>query len=160
MYDFWQISDMEYRISLAEAHAPKDILTKTATLSLKVISVVLMVLVPLEMVTTAIGGCLIALTFGILLFVLSVIWWPFLILLLGTSWLWLHAWYVRPILLIPGVLIATLAELYVMLAPDPEKDAKHAKLSITGVWPLSWYLIRPPAEYYRGSVGIESEEPS
>lgn len=153
------ISDMEYRISLAKAHAPKDVLTKIAILSLKLITTIFIVLLPLQMVTTAIGGCLIAITFGILLFVLSVIWWPFMILLLGTSWLWLHAWYLRPILLVPGVLIATLADLYIMLTPDPERDSKHAKLSIAGEWPLSWYLIKPPAEYYRRQVDIESKEP-
>jgi len=80
-------------------------------------------------------------------------------LLLGTSWLWLDAWYLRPILLVPRVLVATLADLYVMLAPEPEKDAKYMKLSMAGEWPLTWYLIKPPAEYYRGKVDIESEDP-
>lgn len=147
MFDLRQISDMEYRISLAKEYAPKDILTKIAVFSTKVTTSVLVVLMPVQLLTTAIGGCLIAITFGVLLFILTLIWWPFLLLLLGTSWLWLHAWYLRPILLIPGVLIATLADAYVMLAPEPEHAAKFAKLSIAGEWPLSWYLIKLPAEY-------------
>ena len=141
------IPGVEYSISLAKRHAPNDILTKTAILSVKVATTVLLILTPLEWVTTAIGGCLIAVTFGILIFILTLIWWPFLALLLSTSWLWLRAWYLRPILLVPGVLIAILAYIYVMLAPEPERDAKYAKLALADEWPLSWYLLRPPPEH-------------
>jgi len=155
MYDWRQISDMNYRISLAKAHAPKDIFTKTATLLLKVVTWVSLILTPVEIVTTALGGCLIAITFGLFSLVLSVIWFPFLWLLLGTSWLWLRAWYLRPVLLVPGVLVSALANIYVMLAPEPEKDAKYAKLSIAEEWPLTWYLIKPPAEYYEGKSETE-----
>lgn len=105
-----------------------------------------MLLVPVEVVTTAAGGCLAGLTFGLLFVVLSIIWWPFLAFLLGTSWLWLRAWYLRPILLLPGVIVALVADLYVMFTPEPEKDAKVMKLSMADEWPLSWYLLRPPAE--------------
>ena len=147
MYDWKMISDMQHRILLAHDYAPKEPLTYIALLLVKVTTSVQTILVPIEMVTTAVGGCLIILTFGLLIFVLTVIWWPFLVLLLGTSWLWLIAWYLRPVLLVPGVLIANLATLYVMLAPDPEKDSKYAKLSIAGEWPLSWYLLKPPTRY-------------
>lgn len=150
MDSYRYIADMDYRINLAKAYAPKDILTKVAIVSVKATTSVFVVLLPIQIVTTAIGGCLIAITFGILIYLLTLMWWPFLALLLSTSWLWLRAWYLRLILLIPGVLIATLADLYVMLAPEPEKDAKYSKLSLAGEWPLSWYLIRPPAEYIRG----------
>jgi len=156
---FKNISDTEYRVSLAKEYAPKDIFTETAILSVKVATGILAVLLPLEMLTTAIGGCLIAITFGIFIFILTLIWWPFLALLLGTSWLWLHAWYLRPILLIPGVLIAFIADIYVMLAPEPEKDAKVMKLAIAQEWPMSWYLIKPPAVYYKSQVSSELEEP-
>jgi len=147
-YNWRAISDIAYRAELAHVHAPKDVLTKIAVVSVKVATTALTILLPLQIVTTGLGGCLIALTFGIAFFVLDLIWWPFLVLLLGTSWLWLHAWYLRPILLVPGVLISILGHLYVMLTPDPERDAKYAKLSITNEWPLSWYLMKPPPEYY------------
>jgi len=49
--------------------------------------------------------------------------------------------------------------MYVMLAPEPEKDAKIMKLAIAEEWPLSWYLVRPPVEYYRSQVSTEFEEP-
>ena len=136
----------KYRISLAHTYAPRDIFTKVARALVLAITSALMVLTPIEIVTTAVGGCLTGCTFGLLFVVLSIIWWPFFALLLGTSWLWLRAWYLRPILLLPGVIVALLATLYVMLTPDPEKDAKYAKLSMAEEWPLSWYLLRPPAE--------------
>lgn len=148
MDDRSQIADTNYMIRQAQACAPNDFITKAAILATTVVTKGLVVLLPIEMVTTAVGGCLIALTFGLFSFVLSLIWWPFLGFLLGTSWLWLRAWYVRPILLVPGVTVATVATIYVMLAPDPERGAKYAKLSIAGEWPLSWYLIRPPARHY------------
>lgn len=138
-----QINLMRYRITLAHIYAPSDILTKIARLSVCGISVASIVLVPLEIVTTGIGGYLIGFTFGLGFFVLSVIWWPFLALLPGTSWLWLHAWYLRPLLLIPGVIFSALATLYIMLMPEPEKDSKFMKLSLAGEWPLSWYLVWP-----------------
>ena len=158
MYDWRQIADMQYRISLAQAHAPKDFLTKTALLSVKVTTSALIILTPVQLVTTGLGGCIIAITFGLFTFLLTLIWLPFFALLVGTSWLWLHAWYSRPILLIPGILLAFIANLYVMLAPEPEKDAKYAKLSIAGEWPLSWYLIKPPQEYHKEPIEFESEE--
>jgi hypothetical protein len=140
------INQTKYRISLAHTYAPKDILTKVARVLVKATTWPLILLTPIEIVTTAVGGCLIGCTFGLLSIVLSLIWWLFLAPLLGSSWLWLHAWYLRPILLLPGVIVALVADLYVMLAPEPEKDAKFLKLAIADEWPLSWYLLRPPAE--------------
>jgi hypothetical protein len=140
------INQTNYRISLAHTFAPEDIFTKVARVLVPATQLPLMVLAPVEMVTTALGGCLAGCTFGLLFVVLSIIWWPFLAFLLGTSWLWLHAWYLRPILLLPGVIVALVADLYVMLMPEPEKDAKYMKLSMAGEWPLSWYLFKPPAE--------------
>jgi hypothetical protein len=120
-------------------YAPRDIFTVTARVLVTGLCSILIVLGPIAMITTALGGCLAMITFGILFFVLSVIWWPFMAFLVGTSWLWLRAWYLRPILLVPGVMIAFLADLFVMLAPEPERDAKHMKLAITGEWLLVYH---------------------
>jgi hypothetical protein len=130
---------------MARANAPKDFLTKLAIVLTKVLISPTLFLTPIQIFTTSIGGCLIGLTFGAIAFVLSIIWWPFMILLLGSSWIWLRSWYSRPILLFPGVLIALISHIYIMLAPDPEKDAKYTKLSMADEWPLSWYLLRPPS---------------
>lgn len=146
----WQtaVADMEYRCTLAREFAPRDPFTILARLLMAGISLLLtpFVLVA-EFLTTLIGGCLLGLTFGLLAVLLTIIWLPFLGLLVGTSWLWLRAWYLRPLLLLPGVLLAIIADTYVALAPEPERDAKHAKLSIASEWPLSWYLLRPPPAY-------------
>ena len=77
----------------------------------------------------------------------TALWLPMYGFLVGTSWLWLNAWPLRPVLLLPGVAVAVIGETYVSLAPEPERDAKHAKLSIAQEWPLSWYLLRPPPAY-------------
>lgn len=148
MWDWRAISDIELRVRMAKEHGPHDILTNIAWALAKVLAAFTLVLFPIQIVTTSIGGCLIALTFGLLILVLTVIWLPFYGLLLGTSWLWLSAWYLRPILLLPGLLVSLVAGAYVMLAPEPEKDAKWAKLALAHEWPLSWLLIKPPPEYY------------
>lgn len=143
MFDQEMISNIDYRIGIARDYAPKDPFTSIALLLVKATTSAQMILLPIQLITTAIGGCLIALTFGLLALILSFIWAPFLGLLLGTSWLWLKAPYLRPILLLPGVLIANIANLFIMLAPEPEKEAKYTKLSIAEEWPLSWYLMSP-----------------
>ena len=151
-----RIRDIEYRCALARARTPRDIFTKVARLSMAANSILSIPLVPVELVTTFAGGCLIALTFGLFWLVLTAIWLPFLGFLLATSWLWLKAWPLRPALLIPGLLVALLAHVYVILSPEREKDAKIAKLALVEEWPLSWYLMKPPPEYYAGLTGDES----
>jgi hypothetical protein len=132
---------------LAKEYGPKDILTLTAWVLAKSLALLSTLLLPVEMVTTAIGGCLLALTFGLLAILLTMIWLPLYALLLGTSWLWLKAWYLRPLLILPGVLVSFVADVFVMLAPEPEKGVKWAKLALAHEWPLSWLLLRPPEEY-------------
>ena len=142
----WQnIADMERREQVARAYAPTDIFTRVAMVTVKLLTAFLLVILPLQLVTTCLGGCLIALTLGLFLLVLNLIWLPIFALVMGTSWLWLKAWYLRPFLLLPGIAIAVVAHAYVMLAPESERDAKHAKLMLTDSWPLSWYLLRPPS---------------
>jgi hypothetical protein len=147
MWDWRTISDIELRVELAKEYGRRDILTSITWGLAKSLAVVTMLLFPLEIVTTAVGGCLLALTFDLLLIPLTIIWLPLWALLLGTSWLWLKAWYLRPILLLPGVLVSFVADIFVTLAPETERAAKWAKLAIANEWPLSWLLVRPPEEY-------------
>ena len=146
MYDFERINDLRERIGVARANGPSDIVTKLARMLVKYTTSLLVVLTPISMVTTAVGGCLIVFTIGILALPISFVWFPFYNLLAGTSWLWLKAWYLRPVLLLPGVIIAFIADLYVMLMPDFERGAKMTKLAICEEWPISWYLIKPPKQ--------------
>ena len=146
MHDLEQINDLRERIGVARANAPSDIFTKFAKILVKYTTSLLVAFKPISMVTTAIGGCLIVFTIGFLALPILFIWLPFYYLLAGTSWLWLKARYLRPILLIPGVIIAFIADLYVMLMPDFERGAKITKLAICEEWPLSWYLTHPPKQ--------------
>ncbi len=149
----WQaIENIEDRAALARHYGPQDIFTKVAKVSMEAGSTALLVLFPLQIVTTAIGGCVVGLTFGLFAFLLSLIWLLFLGLLLGSSWLWLKVPLLRPILLVPGVVLALIADAYVRLAPEPERVAKWAKLTLAQEWPLSWLIVFPPDEWYsRGS---------
>jgi len=121
----------------------EDSLTKFTRTIVKGATASLVILTPIEIVTTSIGGILIAITFGLFALLLSAIWQPFLWLLLGTSWLWFHAPYLAPLLFLPGLIIAILANIYVMLMPEPDKNAKIAKLALADEWPMSWYVFKP-----------------
>ena len=146
MYDFERINDLRERIAVAKANGPSDIFTKLARMLVKFTTSLLVILTPISMITTAVGGCLIVVTIGFLALPILFVWSPFYILLAGTSWLWLRAWYLRPILIIPGVIIAFFADLYVMLMPDFERGSKLTKLAICEEWPISWYLSHPPKQ--------------
>jgi len=135
------------------------------------VTVLSVVTIPLQLVTTTVGGCLVGCTFGLLLLPISLIWtilfWgP----LLATSWLWERAEVLRmsplvsvariPIGVI-GVPLAVLADTYVSLMPESEPEAKQMKLIICWVWPFSldyfrFYAMHRPldspganARYYR-----------
>jgi hypothetical protein len=146
MHDIEQINNLNERIRAGRANGPSDIFTKCARILVKFTTSSLVLLTPIYRVTTAVGGCLIIFTIGFFALPISFVWLPFYYLLEGTSWLWLRAWYLRPILLFPGVIIAFIADLYVMLMPDFERGAKRTKRAICEEWPLSWYLIRPPKQ--------------
>lgn len=153
MLDWKEINDMEYRIRLARLNAPKDIVTKIAFWSYTIIGALIgIITLPLSWVAKNLGGCLAIFTFGILFFILEILWLPFFMFILGTSWLWLHAWYTRPLLLIPGILVSLLANIYISLTPGPDGNSTHSKLSIIDSWPLSWYLLKPPAMYYEAQI--------
>lgn len=148
MIDYEAIDDMEYRIRVAHSNMPSDFVTKLALILVKVITATFVIFLPIQLIMSGVGGCLAGLTFGLFMIVLNILWLPFNSILLGTSWLWLHAWYLRPVLLFPGVLIAAVADLCLMILPGPSDSSRHARLSIIEEWPLSWYLLRPPSEYH------------
>jgi hypothetical protein len=75
----------------------------------------------------------------------------FFAMLLGTSWLWIRAWYLRPLLLVPGVLIAVLADVYVSFVPDMgKKYQKILKMTLCDSWPYS-YLVFEEARNFDSS---------
>ena len=146
MQELERITDLMERIRAARNSGPADIVTKFARRLVKYTTSLLVTLTPVFRVTTAVGGCLVVITIGILALPISFVWSPFNYLLAGSSWLWLRAWYLRPILLIPGLIIAFIGDLYVMLMPDFERGSKRTKRAICEEWPLSWYLTHPPKQ--------------
>ena len=129
-----------------EAHeiGPKDPLTVGAHILNVVLNLFLLlpslILVP---VCTFVLGILVNISFGTLLMLFSVIWLPFFGIILGSSWLWLKIPILRPILLLPGVVIAVVVNFYVALIPDmAEKYQKLIKLAICDNWPYSHIVWR------------------
>jgi hypothetical protein len=146
MHDIEHVADLRERIRAARNSGPADIVTKFTRRLVEYTTSLLVTLTPVTKVTTAVGGCLVVITIGILALPISFGWWPFNYLLAGSSWLWLHAWYLRPVLLIPGLIIAFIGDLYVMLMPDFERGSKRTKRAICEEWPLSWYIKHPPKQ--------------
>jgi len=111
------------------------------------VTVFSVVTIPLQVVTTAVGGCLVSCTLGFLLLPLSVIWAILLGLLLGTSWLWERAERLRlpPLVALAhialafvGIPLALLSEIYVSLVPSMgDFEGRLIKLVTCWVWPFS-----------------------
>lgn len=128
----------------AQAIGPRDPLTISAHMLNGILRFVLflpsIILVP---IFTFVLGALVTISFGTLLMLFSVIWFPFLGILLGSSWLWLKISILRPILLLPGAIIAVVTFFYVSLIPDMgEKYQKVLKLGICDSWPYSYLVWR------------------
>jgi len=114
---------------------------------------VALVTIPVQMVTTFVGGCLVAITFGLLLIPLSVVW---IVLffgpLMGLSWLWEK---VEPVPVLPllvdliGVPLAILGSVYVALVPSMgEIESRTEKMRICWTWPFTLEYMR----YGRGEL--------
>jgi hypothetical protein len=102
-------------------------------------SLLSLVTIPVQLVTTSVGGCLVALTFGLLLLPLSLIWVVvFMGPLLGMSWLWERVWPLRIPLAVIGVPLAVLGATYTSLVPSMgEFDSRATKHLICWTWPFS-----------------------
>jgi hypothetical protein len=119
-------------------------------------------LIPLQFVTTFVGGCLVALTFGLLLIPLSLVWIAFLGALLGLSRLWLGAGKLGPVagngvrflIAAIGVPIAVVAAEYAALVPSMgEVESRASKLMLSWSWPYSWLV-------FKSSTGDAPEDPA
>ena len=103
--------------------------------------------IPIQIVTTFILGLLVSLTFGLLLYPLSLIW---IVLfcgpLLGLSWLWEKVSFLRIPIAVLGIPLAFIGNIYVCLTPSMgELDSRVSKLLLTESWPFSldfWRMIR------------------
>ena len=146
MHDSEHINELKERIRAAKENAPSDIFTKLAKILVKFTTSLLVNISPISNLTSTVSGCLIVLTIGFFALPIAFFWLPFYYPLMWLSWLWLKAWYLRPLLLIPGVIIAFLGDLYVALTPDFERGSRITKLAICEEWPLSWNIKNPPKQ--------------
>jgi len=145
---------VEMFISNAQADGPQDPLTMAAYTANTILRILLFPKLLIIPIVTLALGLLVRISFGILLLPLNVIWMAFFAMLLGTSWLWIRAWYLRPLLLVPGVLIAVLADVYVSFVPDMgKKYQKILKMTLCDSWPYS-YLVFEEARNFDSSTMV------
>ena len=90
------------------------------------------------------------LPFRVLLVPLGLLWTPFFGFIFGSSWLWIKVPKSRPLLLIPGVLVSSVAKIYAALVPDivGETYPKQLKMTLCDTWPYS-YLVWGISLHYR-----------
>ncbi len=152
----WKIPDMRTRVEFARRNAPGDLFTMIARFVVYYIArVLILVLKPVDYLGQSLfkiifhlGRVLGLFYIGGLLFfmLLSALWIPFWGMLVGSSWLWLNYGWTRPILFIPGMILAVALTIVLMLVPDPEKQPKY--VTIAQEWPLTWNLWYPPVVYF------------
>ncbi|MEE9247287.1 MAG: hypothetical protein V3U79_01135 [Dehalococcoidia bacterium] len=130
-------------IKQAISIGPKDPFTISAIAVQVMLSVMLFPTIILIPPSTFLLGIGVNISFGLLLLAFSIIWMPMLGMLMGTSWLWLKVPILRPVLLLPGLAVATLARVYVSLIPDMgEHYQKVLKMGFCDSWPHSLTLYR------------------
>lgn len=107
---------------------------------------------PIGLVTSNVGGCLVALTFGLLLIPITIIWQFFVWPLLGLSWAWDKVPLLRIPLAIVGIPLAAMGTTYVALMPSMgDLGERLNKFLICETWPFS-------LDYFRSRIkGIEPE---
>ncbi len=102
-------------------------------------------LLPVRFLSGFVLGCLISLSFGLLLLVLSLVYVVvFFSALLALSWLWLRVPLLRLPVALLGVPWAVLAYSFVTLVPEGPEDQEAAvsKRLFTILWPYSWPYFR------------------
>ena len=127
----------------------------------------MLIFLPISVTINAIASLLKALTFGLTFMIhallCSLIWAPIVGLLLGTSYLWLKYWYMRPLLLIPGLSLVIVGELILMLSPTPsiaDRDGRLFQVDMAEEWPLSWRIakaMQPPEGGKSRCIGCGSQ---
>ena len=125
-------------------NGPRDVFTKfgfkTTQILARVLAIPLFFLTP---ITSGTIHVLNACTLGIIVIPFTLAWLVLFGGLLGSSWLWLKVPIFRPILLIPGIVIALIAYFYAHLMPVlGDLPGKWLKLGITSSWPYSYSMIK------------------
>ena len=147
---------VNHLIAEAMAEGPKDLLSKaTHAISTVVGALYFLPMLVLIPISTFILSLVVSLPVVglVIFFVFDVPWWFVLGTLLGSSWLWLKVPFLRPFLLLPGILVARVGDIYVSLIPDMgEKYQKVLKMGFCDSWPYT-YLV------WRRSLDVRGEIP-
>ena len=155
----WDATDIPARLRYALKFAPTDILTLFSMFVMKhCCSAIAMVVWPFELVLKGTlgfllkGGCVFV--WGMLiLMILDLVWMSIWMLVMLSSSAWIKMRWMRPILVIPGLVLALAAYIFVSLAPDPQKNSEYHILIKS--WPMSWRVWSPKEEYFKGAVEPE-----
>lgn len=93
---------------------------------------------------TFVGGCLTALTLGLLGFVFIILWMPIALILMGTSWAYKNLWPLRPIVVLIGFPFAILGFIFASWMPSyGDRFAREHRIKMATWWPLSLELEDP-----------------
>ena len=153
----WQVLDLDLRVEHARANGPDDLYTLLARWIVTRVTLVFgIVLWPLDAVLRILGRILTVFVIGLLLLlILTGIWWPVWASLVYSSRIWLSTPWSRPFLLVPGILLALFAYLFLMFVPDHQKHRKY--LTLPSEWPLTWHLWKPPKAYIENSEYFQDD---
>mgnify|MGYP004226470077 FL=1 len=89
----------------------------------------------------------------LILMILDLFWITTWSLLMLSSSAWIKIRWLRPFLIIPGLVLALFSYIFVVLAPDPQKNNEYHILVKS--WPMSWRVWSPKEEYFKGAVEPE-----
>ena len=151
----WEVDDLDLRVSFARANGPVDFFTLVVRLVVsRVTAVLTLALSPADKVLRLVGKGLTAVVLGMmLLLIIHGLWFLFWGPLMASSWLWLRYNWVRPLLLLPGIPLAIMSHIFLMLVPDHQKNSKYTLMARE--WPLSWRLYRPSQAYFEANPTMQ-----
>lgn len=99
------------------------------------------ILIPVMPITTGSIGCLLAISFGLLipvyLFIMHLIWLPFSLYIMSTSWLYQKVFILRPILAIISIPLLVVLDVFLSIMANPDRVDKYNKALIIDSWPFS-----------------------
>ena len=130
----WNPEDFSTRIEFAEKKYPSDLFTKLIrTIIPQLLIFCNFILNPINKLSHAVGRLLTKLIIGLLILaIFDLIWLFFWLIIIGLSKSWIKFSLLRPLLLIPCIIIIPIANIYILLAPDPHKYKNY--------WTISGYI--------------------
>ncbi len=133
-----------------------DVTTKAMWLAVKACTTATMILLPVKFIVHLPLALIFPLIAGPLLLAFSFLWMPVYGLLLGTSWLWLKCWPLRPMVAVPGLIFSIAGDTLLMFAPPPRDPddiaARLIQADFADEWPLSWLIFKGDIQSGRGTA--------